>query len=128
METRLNVFQIADTVLTVDHNDPSKDRRNICWNELSMDNLVFQGSIVAFQHNQLDCRVVDMPLSDQALYHLINVGARDMLAIDKPWDASTCSMRFATCLADHLWVMVAREQQRAHANLFPFLMRKLIYL
>ena len=110
----------------VDCDDPSKDRRNICWTELSTDDLVFQGSIVAFQHNQLDCWAVDMPLLDQALYHLINIGAQDMPAVDKPWDASTCSMCFATCLADWLWVMVAREQQRVCVNPFPFLMRKLI--
>ena len=126
IEVRLNIFEIADAALLVDKDDPSKDRRNILWSELSTDNLVFQGSLQAFQHNQLKCQAVDMPLSDQALCHLINVGAQDMLAIDKPWDASTHSMHFATGLADCLWMMVAREQQRVHANLFPFLMRKLI--
>ena len=39
-----------------------------------------------------------MPLNDTALYHLINVGTRDMDVIDKPWDASTRSMRYAACL------------------------------
>ena len=96
------------------------------WNELSTDNLVFQGLIVAFQYNQLDHQVVDMPLSDHVLYHLINIGGHDMPAIDKPWDMSTRLMQFATCLVDRLWVMVAQEQHRVCANLFPFLMRKLI--
>ena len=36
-----------------------------------------------------------MPLNDTTLYHLINVGVRDMDAVDKPWDASTRSMRYA---------------------------------
>ena len=88
----------------VNRDDPSQDGRNLLWNELSTDDLVFQGAIVAFQHNQLDCQAVDMPLSDQVLYHLINVRAWDMPAIDKPWDALMC---FAMCLVEHLWVMVA---------------------
>ena len=51
-----------------------------------------------FHKNQLDRCVEDMPLNDVALYHLINIGARDMDTTDKLWDASTCSMRYATCL------------------------------
>ena len=64
---------------------------------LSVDDLVYHGSLVAFHKNQLDHRAEDMPLNDVALYHLLNVGAQDMDAVDKPWDASACSMRFATC-------------------------------
>ena len=77
-----------------------------------MDDLVYHGSLVAFHKNQLDRRGDDMPLNDVALYHLINVRVRDMDAIDKPWDASTCSMRYAACLWDCLWTMVTREQHR----------------
>ena len=77
-----------------------------------MDDLVYHRSLVAFHCNQLDCRVEDMPLNDVALYHLLNVGAHDMDAIDKPWDALTCFMRFAACLGDLLWTMVAQEQNR----------------
>ena len=50
-----------------------------------MDDLVYHGSLVAFHKNQLDRHVDDMPMNDTALYHLINVGVRDMDAIDKPW-------------------------------------------
>ena len=59
---------------------------------MSVDDLVYHGSLVAFHKNQLDRRADDMPLNDMALYHLINVRVRDMDAIDKPWDASTHSM------------------------------------
>ena len=52
--------------------------------QLSVGDLVYHGSLVAFHKNQLDCHVDDMPLNDVALYHLINVRARDMDAIDKP--------------------------------------------
>ena len=77
-----------------------------------MDDLVYHGSLVAFHKNQLDRRADDMPLNDTALYHLINVGVRDMDAIDKPWDASTRSMCYAACLGDRLWTMITREQNR----------------
>ena len=79
---------------------------------MSVDDLVYHRSLVVFHKNQLDRCADDMPLNDTALYHLLNVGVRDMDAIDKPWDASTCSMRYAACLADHLWTMVTREQNR----------------
>ena len=77
-----------------------------------MDDLVYHGSLVAFHKNQLDCQADNMPLNDITLYHLLNVRGRDMDAIDKPWDASTRSMRFATCLGDRLWTMITREQHR----------------
>ena len=75
-----------------------------------MDDLVYHGNLVAFHKNQLDRRADDMPLNDTILYHLINIGAHDMDAVDKPWDASTCSMRYAACLGDCLWTMITREQ------------------
>ena len=77
-----------------------------------VDNLVYHGSLVAFHKNQLDHHADDMPLNDVALYHLLNVGARDMDAVDKLWDASTRSMQFTTCLGDCLWSMITREQNR----------------
>ena len=64
-----------------------------------------------------------MPLNDTALYHLINVGVRDMDAIDKPWDASTCFVRYAACLGDRLWTMVTREQNRVCVFCFFVLLR-----
>ena len=88
-----------------------------------MDDLVYHGSLVAFHKNQLDHQAEDMPLNDVALYHLLNVGARDMDAIDKPWDASTCSMWFATCLGDRLWSMITREQNRVCVFCFFSLLR-----
>ena len=47
-----------------------------------MDDLVYHGSLVAFHKNQLDRHADDMPLNDTTLYHLINVGVRDMDAIN----------------------------------------------
>ena len=92
---------------------------------LSVDDLVYHGSLVAFHKNQLDRRADDMPLNDTALYHLVNIGVRDMDTIDKPWDASTRSMRYAACLGDRLWSMITREQNRVCVFCFFVLLEKL---
>ena len=67
---------------------------------------------MAYTWNQKDWVLLAMPHNNQALWHLINLGAQDMPSINKPWDALTCSMRFAICLADCLWVMLDRERTR----------------
>ena len=103
--------------------NPEEDFHNVLEKRLSVDDLVYHGSLVTFHWNQLDCRTNNMPLNDVALYHLINIGARDMDAPDKPWDASTCSMRYATCLGDHLWTMVTGEQNRVCVFCFFILLR-----
>ena len=92
--------------------NPKEDFRNVLEKRLSVDDLVYHGSLVVFHRNQLDHCADDMPLNDTALYHLINIGVRDMDTINKPWDASTCSMHYAACLGDRLWTMVTREQNR----------------
>ena len=103
--------------------NPEEDLRNVLEKRLSVDDLVYHGSLVAFHKNQLDRRTDDMPLNDTALYHLINVGVRDMDAIDKPWDASTCSTQYVACLGDCLWTMVTREQNRVCVFCFFVLLR-----
>ena len=90
---------------------------------LSVDDLVYHRSLVAFHKNQLDRCADDMPLNDTALYHLINVGVRNMDAVDKPWDALTRSMRYAACLGDRLWTMISREQNRVCVFCFFDLLR-----
>ena len=114
--------QIVDSALFRSEN-PEEDFRNVLEKQLSVDNLVYHGSLVAFHRNQLDRRVDDMPLNDTALYHLINIRVHDMDAVDKPWDASTRSMRYAACLGDRLWTMVTREQNRVCVFCFFVLLR-----
>ena len=79
---------------------------------MSVDNLVYHRSLVAFQRNQLDRWGDNMPLNDVVQYCLLNVGGWDMDTVDKPWDASTHSMRFMTCVGDRLWAMITREQKK----------------
>ena len=103
--------------------NPEEDFRNVLKKRLSVDDLVYHGSLVAFHKNQLDRRADNMPLNDTALYHLINVGARDMDAVDKPWDTSTRSMCYTACLGDRLWTMITREQNRVGGFCFFVLLR-----
>ena len=103
--------------------NPEEDFRNVLEKRLSVDDLVYHGSLVAFHKNQLDRRTDDMPLNDTALYHLINVGVRDMDAINKPWDALTRSMHYTACLGDCLWTIITREQNRVGAFCFFVLLR-----
>ena len=103
--------------------NPEEDFRNVLDKRLSVDNLVYHGSLVAFHKNQLDHRADDMPLNDTALYHLLNVRTRDMDTADKPWDALTCSMRYTACLGDRLWTMITREQNRVCVFCFFVLLR-----
>ena len=103
--------------------NPEEDFRNVLEKRLSVDDLVYHGSLVAFHKNQLDRRADNMPLNDMALYHLINVGVHDMDAIDKLWDTSTRSMCYAACLGDRLWIMITREQNRVGVFCFFVLLR-----
>ena len=90
---------------------------------MSVDDLVYHRSLVAFHKNQINCHTNDMPLNDTALYHLINMGVRDMDAIDKPWNTSMWSMHDVACLGDRLWTMVTREQNRVCVFCFFDLLR-----
>ena len=103
-----------------DQAHPENDFRNEFNPYILTDGQIYKEGIVAYTCNQKDRVSLAMPHSDRALWHLINLGAQDMPTIDKPWDASTCSMRFATCLADHLWVMLDREHARV--QLLPMLL------
>ena len=89
--------------------DRVKPENNFC-NEyspyLSINDQVFKGGLVAYTRNQKDRASLAMPHNNRALWHLINLGAQDMPLVDKPWDASTCSMCFVTSLADRLWIML----------------------
>ena len=95
-----------------DRAHPKEDFRNEFNPYLSTDDQVFKGGLVAYTRNQKDRAFLAMPHNDRTLWHLINLGVKDMPLTDKPWDASTRSMRFVTSLADRLWVMLDRENAR----------------
>ena len=95
-----------------DHAYPQRDFHNEFGPYLSTDDQVFKGRLVAYTRNQKDRVSLVMPHDNRALWHLINLRARDMPLTGKPWDASMCSMCFATSLADRLWVMLDQEHAR----------------
>jgi hypothetical protein len=49
---------------------------------------------------------------EQVLFQAIGKGAADGAAFDRPWDASTRSMRFASVIGDRLWGMYRRQQEQ----------------
>ena len=51
--------------------NPKEDFCNVLEKRLSVDDLVYHGSLVAFHKNQLDRQADNMPLNDVALYHLL---------------------------------------------------------
>ena len=99
-----------DSATKEDRVHPEKDFRNKFNPYLSTDDQVYKGGLVAYTRNQKHRASLAMPHNDRALWHLVNLGAGDMPTVDKLWDASTRSMRFATSLADRLWVMLERER------------------
>src|SRR5882762_1680253 len=64
---------------------------------------------------------------ERAMFHLLEGGLFDARAQDKPWDASTQSMRYTAVMGDHLWSMYETERVRVGASYkFSFLVRELI--
>ena len=110
---------MVESATKEDRSHPENDFQNEYNPYLSTDDQVFEGGIVAYIRNQKDRSSLAMPHSDRALWHLINLGVQDAPALDKPWDALTRAMRFSTCLADRLWVMLNREHARVRLLLTP---------
>ena len=110
-EAKSSLWMVA-SVTQEDRGHLENDFHNEYSPYLLTDDQVFKGGIVAYTHNQKDQASLAMPHNDRALWHLINLGAQDMPLVDKPWDASMCSMQFATSLADRLWVMLDWEHAR----------------
>jgi len=59
----------------------------------------------------------------RVLWSMIHLGILDKEGIDKPWDASTRSMRHSAVIGDRLWSMIEKEQQRVFSSL-PLLLTK----
>jgi len=49
---------------------------------------------------------------EQAMWHLLEGGLFDAKVHDKPWDASTRSMRYTAIMGDRLWSMYETERNR----------------
>jgi len=49
---------------------------------------------------------------ERVLWSMICLGILDKEGIDKPWDASTRSMRHSAMIGDRLWSMIEKEQHQ----------------
>jgi len=49
---------------------------------------------------------------ERVLWSMIRLGVLDKEGIDKPWDASTRSMRHSAIIGDRLWSMIEAEHTR----------------
>jgi len=64
---------------------------------------------------------------ERAMFHLLEGGLFDARAQDKPWDASTRSMRYTAVMGDRLWLMYETERAQVGVSYkFSFLVRELI--
>src|SRR5882762_11299882 len=53
-----------------------------------------------------------LPVEERGLVHLLSLGTLDRSAQDRPWDASTRSMRYTATTSSHLWMMLVNERTR----------------
>ena len=79
---------------------------------MTLDDQLFHQSLVSLRHLDEVHRGHVQPYSEHTLLHLVRRGLVDLEESDRPWDSSTCSMRYSATLADCLWEMVLRERNR----------------
>src|SRR5882762_1839319 len=53
-----------------------------------------------------------LPVEERGLVHLLSLGTLDRSAQDRPWDASTRSMRYTAATSSRLWMMLVNERDR----------------
>ena len=59
--------------------------------------------------------------NDAMIWTLLRRGIVDVSVVDKPWDGSTCSMRYSAVLVGRLWGLLAGERTRVSPHcLFLF--------
>ena len=54
----------------------------------------------------------DKDADEAVLFHLLYRGVVDHREVDKPWDGSVRSIRFASAVGDRLWAMLEKERER----------------
>ena len=95
---------------------------------LSLDDQLWHQSLVAYHRHQEVERATGARASpewagvqqtddDQVLLKLLERGITDQSAFDKPFNASTRSMRFAAVMGDCLWSLLERERLQVRNHL-----------
>ena len=93
---------------------------------LTLDDQLFHQSLVSLRRLDEVHRGHVQPYSEYAFLHLVRRGLVDQEEADRPWDASTRSMRYSATLADRRWEMVVRERSRVGFLQPSLLLRRLI--
>jgi len=93
------------------------------FDEYFMDDNLWCQAMSTGQYLEDHQRDQSMNGDERVLWSMIRLGILDKEGIDKPWDASTRSMRHSAVIGDRLWSMVKKEQQRVFSSL-PLLVTK----
>ena len=82
------------------------------FNEYFMDDNLWCQAMSTGQFLDDDRRGQMMNGDERVLWSMIRLGVLDKEGIDKPWDASTRSMRHSAIIGDCLWSMIKAEHTR----------------
>ena len=78
-----------------------------------MDDALWAQSIIIQGHLKDSRRNGEFHTQDEGvLWSALGMGVMDAKPEDRPWDALTCAMRFASVIGDRLWGMYALQQQQ----------------
>ena len=91
----------------------SEARRRVFPDNVSVDDFLWMQAIVVQQDLVTMGRSIPNPNEDEcALRRLLFDGIFDWKDEDRPWNASTRSMRYSAALTDRLWSLFQQERSR----------------
>src|ERR1700733_1664561 len=79
---------------------------------LCLDDQLWHQSLVTLRRLDEQQRNQEMPYYDRTFFKMIRKGVIDQTFYDRPWDASTRSMRYSAALSDRLWEMIRFEREK----------------
>ena len=94
------------------------ETRGFAWPTLSVDDQLWAQSIISARYLHASRKGREMNFDERALYRLMILGLTDSTEADRPFPSSTRSMRFASCMGDHLWALLEQERARVSSQLY----------
>jgi hypothetical protein len=92
------------------------ETRGFMWPTLSLDDQLWVQAMVSTRFLHADRRTRESNFEERSLYGLMTLGLTDRTEADRPFPSSTRSMRFASCLGDHLWALIEQERARVSSQ------------
>jgi len=78
---------------------------NQLWAQtMSTDRLLTERRVDRINQNK------SLPVEERGLVHLLSMGTLDHSIQDRPWDASTRSMRYTAATSSQLWMLLVNER------------------